>query len=64
MTAKINKKLEELKEVLKDELDSHVTSVKIFINAQGVDMNIYHRTPEELKIEGVSMRNIKGEFIK
>ena len=64
MTEKINQKLEELKEVIKSELDNGVTSVKIFINAQGVDMNIYHNTPEELKREGVSMRNIKGDFIK
>lgn len=64
MTKRINKKLEELKEVIKQELDDDVTAVKIFINAQGVDMNIYHRTPEELRREGISMRNIKGDFIE
>lgn len=64
MTTKINEKLEELKEVIKQELDDRVVYVKIFINAQGIDMNVYHRTPEELKREGISMRNIKGDFIK
>jgi hypothetical protein len=64
MTTKINGKLEELKEVIKQELDDKVTSVKIFINAQGVDMKVCYRTPEELRREGISMRNIKGGFIK
>jgi hypothetical protein len=64
MTTKINEKLEELKEVIKQELNDNVTSVNISINAQGIDMSVYHRTPEELKREGISMRNIKGDFIK
>ena len=64
MTTKINQKLEELKEVIKSELDDQVTYVGIFINAQGVEMNVHHKTPEELKREGISMRNIKGNFIK
>jgi hypothetical protein len=64
MTTKINGKLEELKEVIKQELDDNVTSVNIFINAQGVDMKVCHITPEELKREGISIRNIKGDFIK
>lgn len=64
MTTKINEKLEELREVIKQELDDQVVSVKIFINAQGVDMNTYHKSPEDLKMEGISMRNIKGDFIK
>lgn len=64
MTTKIDQKLAELKELLCDELSDTTTYVEIFINSQGINVNTTQRTPEELKRDGVSMRNIKGEWIK
>ena len=56
--------LEALKEALKKELSDTCTSVSIFINSYETKITTSHRTAEQLKREGISMKNIKGEFIK
>jgi len=43
---------------------STVTSIQIFVGSSNSEIVINKRTPEELKIAGVSMRNISGEWIK
>lgn len=40
------------------------TSVSVHINCQGYNTEVKERTPESLRKDGISMRNIKGEFIK
>lgn len=41
-----------------------VTSVQIFVGSSNSEIVINKRTPEELKCAGITMRNIKGEWIK
>lgn len=56
--------LEALKDALKKELADTCTSVTIFFNAQETNVKTSHRTKEQLVNEGISMKNIKGQFIK
>jgi hypothetical protein len=64
MTKEILEKCQELKKLCETELSDKVVMLKVYINAAGVDINVEHRLPEDLKREGISMRNIKGDFIK
>jgi DNA-binding IscR family transcriptional regulator len=63
MTKKLQDAINALKEIAKEELSTNTTSVKIFINCQGVSFKVQERTAEELKRDGISMRNIQGDFI-
>ena len=49
---------------LREKSSSTVTSVQIFVNGSGSEIVINKRTPEELRRNGVSVRNLKGEWIK
>lgn len=47
------------------ELSTDTTvSVSIFFNCDGVTVETSERTPESLMAAGISMRNLRGEFIK
>jgi len=48
---------------LREKSSSTVTSVQIFVDGSNSEIVIKKRTPEELKRDGVSMRNLKGEWI-
>jgi hypothetical protein len=48
---------------LKEKSSSTVISVQIFVDGYNSEIVIKKRTPEELKRYGVSMRNLKGEWI-
>jgi hypothetical protein len=48
---------------LREKSSSTVTSVQIFVSGSNSEIIIDKRTPEELRHYGVSMRNIKGEWI-
>lgn len=61
---KIDELLEQLKLYMSTELDKNTVSISIFINCEGIQMTTRHRTPEQLKKSGISMRNINGDFIK
>jgi len=39
-------------------------SIKIFINAEGYELEEVHRTPESLEARGISMKNVFGGYIK
>jgi len=56
--------LQQLRECLCRELTDTVTSVTIFINADETIVSTSHRTKEQLSKSHISMRNIKGNFIK
>jgi len=49
---------------LKEKSSSTVISVQIFVSGSGSEIVIKKRTPEELRRNGISMRNLKGEWIK
>jgi len=36
----------------------------VFFNCEGYDVTQTHRTADNLKESGISMRNVKGEWIK
>ena len=48
---------------LREKSSSTVTSVQIFVSSSNSEIIINKRTPEELRRAGVSMRNLKGEWI-
>jgi len=60
----IETKIGELRQVIIDSSLDTAVSFKLFINCEGADYSINHRTPEGLKREGISMRNLKGDFIE
>lgn len=60
---KLNEKIGELIELLKQEMPPTTTSVNLFINCDGFQATITDRKPDDLKKEGISMRNIQGDFI-
>jgi hypothetical protein len=64
MNDKIQQAIIDFHEVLKGELGSNVTAVKVFISNHEYDFDVMAKSPAQLKQEGVSMRNIRGEWIK
>ena len=64
MTPEIDKKLEELRLLCKSELSNKATIALFDLTAYGWQISITERTPEDLIREGVSMKNIKGDWIK
>ena len=64
LSLSINQKVKELKDLIASELAQTITSVSIFINCEGVEFTIKERSAESLKKSGISMRNIKGDFIR
>lgn len=63
MHPKIEKKIEELRQVLIDHSPNAV-SFSLFMNSQETEVNFVIRSAEQLNEEGTSMRNIAGEWIK
>jgi hypothetical protein len=49
---------------LREKSSSTVTSVQIFVSGSDSEIVIKKRTPEELRRDGISMTNLKGEWIK
>ncbi len=64
MTNNLVEKLNELRAALEQELPQVTTSVSIYITCDGADITTSMKTADDLKREGASMRNIKGEWIK
>lgn len=56
--------IDDLVSIAKELSDDNQTTLEVFINCEGVQVKSNYRTPEQLKSSGVSMRNLKGEFIK
>ena len=44
--------------------DNNVIAVDITYTVQGSEINFRRRNPEELKRDGISMRDINGEWIQ
>jgi len=64
MNKRILEKINELHNVLKEELPDTAVLFELEINGTSISHNITYKTAEQLKLEHISMRNIKGEFIK
>ena len=63
MTARINNAVKELIDAVRSESDSTVVSFELFINhcESVIETNV--KDPAGLRRQGISMRNIKGEWI-
>lgn len=63
-TPLIDAAIAQLMEALRQEASPHATYVEIGISGREYRIDITYRTPEQLRAEGISMRNLRGEFIK
>ena len=61
---KLRAALENLQRCLIDVCSDLTTVVTVSVNCEGYSTEIQERIPESLKREGISMRNLKGEFIE
>lgn len=52
-----------LVQYLREHSDDMLVAVNIFINATEVRITETHKSADDLAIDGISMRNVKGEFI-
>ena len=64
MTNKIQELKTALQNELKKELSNETVKVTLTLNSYGFYTQIEERTAESLKTDNVSMRNLKGEWIK
>ncbi len=64
MNQDIKEAINNLQEAISDYADNEITTIKLFFNCEGMELTINKRTPDQLKSAGVSMRNVRGEFIK
>ncbi len=60
----VYEKIGELQRLLIENCSDETVSVRIFFNCEGFQTEHTTRTPESLKRDEISMRNLKGEFIK
>jgi len=61
--SKVREALKELQALLKEVAPADAVAIDIRITSQGVTMTSEHRDAESLLRDGISMRNIAGEFI-
>lgn len=64
MDKEIEKQLNLLVALIADRAPEDCTSCNIFINCQGTNVEYSRRTAESLKKDGISMRNLRGDFIR
>lgn len=64
MNTRINKAIKELYEVVKEESLEEDVAFEMFINCEGYTHSFQVRTPDQLESAGISMRNIKGDWVK
>ena len=60
----IQAKIEELRLTLEQELEETVVSYQVTFTGTMTHKSIEHKYPDQLKRENISMRNVKGEFIR
>lgn len=64
MNDKIFDAIENLHNVLKSEAGDNAVSCHVFFNHAEYEWNIKTRTAKGLKTDGISMRNLNGEWIR
>ena len=63
MNPRIQEALRELHLILNEELGSNAVACRIFISDHEYNFEVETRNPAQLKSAGISMKNIKGEWI-
>lgn len=53
-----------LRDVLQEESHEHCVAVNVFFNSQGYEIEYRTRTPVSLRRDGVTMRNLRGEWVE
>jgi len=64
MNIELETKIEELIALLQTTAPDKTVSFSLFVNAIEHETNFCYRLPKELKLAGISMRNLAGNFIK
>lgn len=64
MNSEIQRAIENLHDVLNKELGSNAVSARIFISSHEYCFEVETKSPAQLKSEGISMKDIRGEWIK
>ena len=64
MHKEIVEKIKELEDVIRGFGDDECITVNLFFNCEGLEVTTRQRTADQLKSEGISMKNVRGEFIK
>ena len=61
---KINAAIANLRIALEENTDDACVAVRLFFNSEGYDLTEEIRLPKDLKRGGISMRNLRGDFVK
>lgn len=64
MHIEIKDAISELVKTLKIYLDDDVATFELFVNSEGYETKIGHRDGDDLEQNGISMKNLRGEWIK
>ena len=64
MNEEIQIALSALRAALIKNVSPETTSISVFINCEGVNLEVTTTSAESLRSRYISMRNISGEFIK
>jgi hypothetical protein len=64
MTPEILKEIDRLYQLVKEAAPENAVAVSVFMNSEGVEMEVRTRSPESLKRSGVAMRNLSGDWVK
>lgn len=64
MNKRVRKAVSELHAILKEELSEETVSFNLFVNSEGAQIEYSERTAESLIQDGISMKNIRGDFIR
>lgn len=64
MTPKITNAIESLVNALREESPEQMTTFRLFVNCEKRVIETTERTHAELKAAGISMRNLRGDFIR
>lgn len=64
MTEQLAQALKNLRDVLQAEAHEHCVGVNVFFNSEGYEIEYRTRTPGSLAREGISMRNLRGGWVK
>lgn len=63
MNELIQQKIKELREVIEQELPESIVKFEVTFTGTNTNTSMQHKYKEDLEREGISMRNLKGNFI-
>ena len=64
MSEQLAQALKQLRDVLQVEAHEHCVAVRVFFNSRGYEIEYQTRTPGSLQRDGISMRNLRGEWVR